>query len=159
MTSLFENLRSVKQPNLSGAHTSRKTQSFMKNGGQQKCLDKALIYILCLGSANREHSEILWYTKIQKPTANIGPQNVPRTSPLNVPRTSPEDPIWQSRGRPKLKSRGRLHLSSRCRLEMTSWRGPNLASKVRAWKVESGRPLDDLENTLRDDVGLSVGCP
>ena len=25
--------------------------------------------------------------------ANIGPQDVPRTSPSNVPRTSPKDPI------------------------------------------------------------------
>ena len=31
------------------------------------------------------------YTLIQP--ANIGPQDVPRTSPSNVPRTSPKDPI------------------------------------------------------------------
>ena len=68
MVRLFENLRSVKWPNLSGifllnstkgacsatyefpaakgqradAHPSWKSQSFIKNGGQQKRLDKAL---------------------------------------------------------------------------------------------------------------------
>ena len=32
--------------------------------------------------------------------ANIGPQDVPRTSPINVPRTSPKDPICPPRGHP-----------------------------------------------------------
>ena len=36
--------------------------------------------------------------------ANIGPQDVPRTSPSNVPRTFPKDPIWPSRGRLNLTS-------------------------------------------------------
>ena len=32
-------------------------------------------------------------TKKDLQPANIGPQDVPRTSPTNVPRTSPKDPI------------------------------------------------------------------
>ena len=32
-------------------------------------------------------------TKHISQPANIGPQDVPRTSPSNVPRTSPKDPI------------------------------------------------------------------
>ena len=33
------------------------------------------------------------YYEIPTQSANIGPQDVPRTSPSNVPRTSPKDPI------------------------------------------------------------------
>ena len=52
----------------------------------------------------------LYSEKVQQ--ANIGPQDVPKTSPSNIPRTSPEDPIWPSRGHP----------------DLTSWRRPNLTS-------------------------------
>ena len=59
--------------------------------------------------------------------ANIGPQDVPRTSPSKVPRTSPKDTIWPFRGRPDLTSRRRPNL--------TSWGRSNLTFKGRPWEV------------------------
>ena len=72
-------------------------------------------------------------SKVTQP-ANIGPQDVPRTSPSSVPKTSPIDPIWPSRGRPNLTSRGRPEMTSRGNL--------NLTFKGRPWEVDSGRPQD-----------------
>ena len=66
--------------------------------------------------------------------ANIGPQDVPRTSPSNVPRTSPKDPIWPSQGRPDLTSQGRPEMTSRGSL--------NLTFKGRPGEVDSGCPHD-----------------
>ena len=66
-------------------------------------------------------------------SANIGPQDVPRTSPSNVPRTSPKDLIWPSWGRPDLTSRGR----------------PNLTFKGRPSEVDSGHPEDVLRTAPR----------
>ena len=34
--------------------------------------------------------------RIATQLANIGPQDVPKTSPSNFPRTSPKEPIWPS---------------------------------------------------------------
>ena len=45
------------------------------------------------------------YPETTTQPANIGPQDVPRTSSSNVPRTSPKGPIWPSRGLPNLTSR------------------------------------------------------
>ena len=78
-----------------------------------------------------------FYTHLLQITqlANIGPQDVPRTSRSNVPRTSPKD-SFDRRGdvpilRPEMTSRGRL----------------NLMFKGRPWEVDSGRPLVNLEST------------
>ena len=56
--------------------------------------------------------------------ANIGPQD--------VPRTSLKDPI--------LPSRRRLDLTSQGRPNLTSWGRPNLTFKGRLWEVDLGRP-------------------
>ena len=72
--------------------------------------------------------------------ANVGPQDVLRTSPSNVPRTSPKDPICPSWGRPYLMFRGRPNLTSWGRPEMKSRGRLNLTFKGRPWKVDSGRP-------------------
>ena len=74
--------------------------------------------------------------------ANIGSQDVPRTSPSKVSMTSPKDPIWPSRGRPELTSQGLSDLTSWGRLEMTSRGRLNLTSKGRPWEFDSGRPQD-----------------
>ena len=90
--------------------------------------------------------------------ANIGPQDVPRTSPSNVPSAlkilfdGPGDvPIWRSWGRPDLTSWGRPNLTSRGRLEMTSRGRSNLTFKGRPWGGWFGtsprRPLEDLQST------------
>ena len=71
--------------------------------------------------------------------ANIGPQDVSRTSPSNFPRTSPKDPIWPSRRRPNLTSWGRLETTSRGR--------PNLTFK--------GRPQNVLRTSPRRPSGYS----
>ena len=73
--------------------------------------------------------------------ANIGPQDVPRTSRSNVPRTSPKDPIWPSRGRLELTSWGRL--------EIMSWGCPNLTSRGRPWEIVSECPQDVLRTSHR----------
>ena len=54
-------------------------------------------------------------------SANIGPQDVPRTSYSTIPRMSPKDPISPSRRRPEL--------TSQVRPEMKFRRRPNLTSK------------------------------
>ena len=78
-----------------------------------------------------------FYTHLLQITqlANIGPQDVPRTSRSNVPRTSPKDSFDRCGDvpilRPEMTSRGRL----------------NLMFKGRPWEVDSGRPLVDLEST------------
>ena len=76
--------------------------------------------------------------------ANIGPQDVPRTSPSNVPRTFPKDPFWPYRGRLDLTSWGRPNLTSWEHPEMTSRGRLNLMFKGRPWRVDSGRPQDVL---------------
>ena len=73
--------------------------------------------------------------------ANIGPQDVPRTSPSNVPRTSPKDPIWLSQGR--------LNLTSWGRTKMTSRGHSNVTFKGRTWEVDSGRSQDVLRTSPR----------
>ena len=77
--------------------------------------------------------------------ANIGPQDVLRTSPSNVPGRSlkilfdrPGDvPIW------------RPNLTSWRRPEMTSRRRLNPTFKERPWQVELGRPQDILRTSPR----------
>ena len=79
-------------------------------------------------------------TAISQP-ANIGPQDVPRTSPSNVSRTSPKDPIWPSWGRPNLTSWGRFGMTSRgC---------PNLKFMGRPWELDLGHPQDVLRTAPR----------
>ena len=73
--------------------------------------------------------------------ANVGPQDVPRTSPSNVPRTSPKDSIWPSRGR--------LNLTSWGRPEITSRGHPNMTFKGRPWEVDSGRSQNVLRTSPR----------
>ena len=85
----------------------------------------------------------------QSQPANIGPQDIPRTSFSNVPRTSPKDPIWPSRGPPDLMSRERPNLTSWGRPEMMSSGRPNLTFQARPWEVDSGRPQDALRTSLR----------
>ena len=82
--------------------------------------------------------------------ANIGPQDVPRTSPSNVPRTSPKDPIWRSQGRPNLTSWGRPEMTSRGLFNQTFKGSRNdvpgrLIRDVS--RTFSGRLLEDLEST------------
>ena len=89
--------------------------------------------LTCISMKNQE-------CKTTQP-ANIGPQDVPRTSPSNVPRTFPKDPIWPPRGRPNLTSWGRPEMTSRGR--------PNLTFKGRPWKVDLGHPQDVLSRSLR----------
>ena len=90
--------------------------------------------------------KVYYVSRILSQPANIGPQDVPRTSRSNDPRTSPKDPIWPSQGRLDLTSWGRPEMTSRGRL--------NLTFKGRPWEVDSGRPrtftgrpLEDLEST------------
>ena len=71
--------------------------------------------------------------------ANIGPQDVPRTSHSNVPRTSPKGPIWPSRGRPNLTSRGHP--------DLTSWGRPDMTSRAHLNLTFKGRSLEDLQST------------
>ena len=74
-------------------------------------------------------------------SANIGPQEISRTSSSHIPRRSPKDPTWLSRGRPDLTSRGRPNL--------TFWVCPNLTFKGRPWEVDFGRPQDVLRTSPR----------
>ena len=71
------------------------------------------------------------HKKTLSQSANISSQDVPKTSPYNIPRASPKDPIWPSWG---------------C-LDLTFRRRPNLTFKGHSWEVDSGRPLEDLQNT------------
>ena len=81
--------------------------------------------------------------------ANIGSQDVLRTSPSNVPRTSPKDPIWPSRGCPDLTSRVRPNLTSKGCPEMMFRGRPNPTFKGRPWEVNSGCPQDVLRTSRR----------
>ena len=83
----------------------------------------------------------MWYIQNIYQPANIGPQDVPRTSPSDVPRTSPKDPIWPSRGRPDLTSWGHPEMTSTGRL--------NLMFKGRPWEVDSRRPQDVLRTFVQ----------
>ena len=60
--------------------------------------------------------------------ANVGHQDVPRTSPSNVSRAFHKGPIWPSWGRPNL----------------TSWGRPEMAFRGRSWEVDSECPQDVL---------------
>ena len=73
--------------------------------------------------------------------ANIGPQDVPRTSLSNLSRTFPKDPIWPSRQRPNLTSWGRPEMLSRGLLTLTF--------KGRPWEVDSGHPQDVVRTSPR----------
>ena len=75
-----------------------------------------------------------WNFRSSTQPANIGSQDIARTSPSNVLRTSPKDPIWPSRRNPDLTSWGRP--------EMTPIDCPNMTLKGRPWEVDSGRPQD-----------------
>ena len=81
--------------------------------------------------------------------ANIGPQDVPRTSSSNVPRASPKDSISPSQGSLELTSRGRPNLTSWRRLQMTSKERPNLTSKGCPWEADSGCLQDVLRTSPR----------
>ena len=74
--------------------------------------------------------------------ANIGCQDVPRTSHSDVLRTSTKDLIWPSQGCP--------HLTFWGRFEMESWGRPNLTSKGRTWKADMGRPQNVLWTSSRE---------
>ena len=69
--------------------------------------------------------------------ANIGPQDVSKTSPSNVPRAFPKDPIWPS------------------------WRRPNLTFKGRPWEIGSECPQDVLRTSSRGFKlrVLKLACP
>ena len=73
--------------------------------------------------------------------ANIGRQDVLRTSASDDPRTSTKDPIWRSQGRPQSNALGRFEMASEGRL--------NLTSKGRPWKVDLGRPQEILRTSPR----------
>ena len=67
--------------------------------------------------------------------ANIGLQDVPKTSPSNVVRTSPKYPIWASGERPNL----------------TSWERPEMTSRGRSnlmFKGLTGRLIRDILSTF-----------
>ena len=72
----------------------------------------------------------LTYTEL----ANIGPQDVSKTSPSNVPRTFPKDPIWPSWGRP-IWGPG----------DVLIWRSRDVPGRLirNAPRTFSGRPLED----------------
>ena len=90
-----------------------------------------------------------WKSALVTQPANIGHQDVPKTSPSNVPRTSPKDPIWPSWGHPDLTSPGRPNIASWGRPEMMSRGCPNLTLKGLPWEVDSRRPQDVLRTSLR----------
>ena len=73
--------------------------------------------------------------------ANIGPQDVLRTSSSNGSMASHKDPIWQSRGYPNQTFRG-------C---------PNLTPKEPPWVVDSGHPQNVLRTSLEDLLRTSYG--
>ena len=79
--------------------------------------------------------------------ANIGPQDVPRTSHSNVPRTYPKDPIWPSRGRNDLMSQSDV-LKWRPG-DILIWRSRDVPGRLirDVPRTFTGRPLEDLEST------------
>ena len=68
-----------------------------KNCLQAHQLENEIIYLekkIDVKNFIENHKEFIKSHKIiLTQPANIGPQDVPRTSPSNVPRTSPKDPI------------------------------------------------------------------
>ena len=96
---------------------------------------------------------VVRYKRITQP-ANIGPQDVPKTSPYNVPRTSPKDPIWPS-GDVPIWRLGDVPIW--CPGDVLKWRpGDVLIWRSRdipgrlirdVPKTFSGRRLEDLEST------------
>ena len=121
-------------------------QAIYVNPGCLKCISG-----ITFSPANKNLLTIsfILYLLLASQPANIGPQDVPRTSPSNVPRTSPEDPIWPSSGRPDLTFRGRPNLTSWGRPEITSRGCLNLTFKWRPWEVDSGRPQDVFRTSPR----------
>ena len=89
--------------------------------------------------------------------ANIGPQDVPRTTPSNVLRTSPKDPIWPSQGHLDLTSGRHPELMSWGRPEITSRGRCNLTFKGRPWEVDSGHPQDVLRTSPRRPSNHALG--
>ena len=83
----------------------------------------------------------------QSQPANIGPQDIPRTSSSNIPRTSPKDPIWPFWVRPNLTSWGHPNLTFWEHPEMMSRGRLNLTFKGHRWEDDLGRPLEDLQST------------
>ena len=79
-------------------------------------------------------------------SANIGPQDVPRTSLSNIPRTSPKDSIWPSRNVPVWRSGD---VPNWCPGDVLKWRPWDFSGKL-IWDVPrtfSGCPLEDLQST------------
>ena len=62
-----------------------------------------------------------WSKFVNTQLANIGPQDIRRTSPSNVPRASPKDLIWPSLGRPNLTYMGRPNLSFKYLVATYMW--------------------------------------
>ena len=79
--------------------------------------------------------------------ANIGLQDVPRTSSSNVPRTSRKDPIWLSQGLPKDVPIWRPG-------DTLKWR-PGDVLIWRSWEIDSGCPQDDLGTSPRGPLEYS----
>ena len=86
--------------------------------------------------------------------ANIGPQNVPRSSPSSIPRASPKDPIWPSQGDPNLTSGGRLiwrpgDVLKWHPVDVLIWRWSDVPGRLirEVPRTFSGCPLEDLQNT------------
>ena len=91
--------------------------------------------------------------KLTQP-ANIGSQDVQRTSPSKVLRTSLKDAIWPSRGRPDLTSRGRPNRRPDDVLKwrpgnILIWRSRDVSGRLirEVTRTLLGRPLEDLQNS------------
>ena len=85
------------------------------------------------------------YKRITQP-ANIGPQDVPRTSPFSVPRSSPKDPIGPS-GNVTISRLGDVPI---CRPgDVLIWRSRDVPGMLirDVPKTFSGRSLEDLGST------------
>ena len=85
------------------------------------------------------------YKRITQP-ANIGPQDVPRTSPFSVPRSSPKDPIWPS-GNVTISRLGDVQIWRRG--DVLIWRSRDVPGMLirDVPKTFSGRSLEDLGST------------
>ena len=93
-------------------------------------------------SSNKLYYFVINFNFITQP-ANIGSQDVSRTSPSNIPRTLPKDSNWSSGERPNL----------------TSWENPEMQSLGRPYLTFKRRTWQDYWRRSQDVCRTSARGP
>ena len=93
-------------------------------------------------SSNKLYYFVINFNFITQP-ANIGSQDVSRTSPSNIPRTLPKDSNWSSGERPNL----------------TSWENPEMKSLGRPYLTFKRRTWQDYWRRSQDVCRTSARGP